>query len=70
MGVKKREKVKSVNFVNVDCEGEDGGVHGEGGDEVRGEHQVAQGAGLGDGEEDVPRIQSDVWSLSPSRPQL
>ena len=67
MGVKKREKVRSCY---VDCEGEDGGVHGEGGDEVRGEHQVAQGAGLGDGEEDVPRIQSDVWSLSPSRPEL
>ena len=52
------------------CQGEDGGVHGEGGDEVPGEHQAGQGAGFRDGEEDVPRVQPDLWSLSSPRPEL
>ena len=50
------------------CEGEDGGLHGEGGDEVPGEHQDVQE--FRDGEEDVPRIQPDLWPLSSPRSEL
>ena len=51
-------------------EGEDGGLHGEGGDKVPGEHQDVEGAEFRDGEEDVSRIQPDVWPLSSPRSEL
>ena len=51
-------------------EGEDGGVHGEGGDEVPGEHEDVRGAEFRDGEKDLPRIQPDLWALSPPRLEL
>ena len=58
------------------CEGEDGGLHGEGRDEVPGEHQDVQAGEhqdvqeFRDGEEDVPRIQPDLWPLSSPRSEL
>ena len=46
-------------------------MHGERGDEVHREHQVVQpGAEFRDGEEDVQRIQPNIWSLSSSRTEL
>ena len=52
-------------------EGEDGGMHGERGDEVHREHQVVQAwAKFRAGEKDVQRIQPNIWSLSSSRTEL
>ena len=72
-GVKHKEKVRIescemfiLKVFYPNCEGEDGVVHGEGGDEVPGEHQELRDGAPTRG---VPGVQPDLWSLSSPRHQ-